>query len=62
MPKVIHEEEMCCGFAKCPTVKIFDDGSAELTDADAEAGSVGTIKLQPEVAERLVRLLTTQRR
>jgi hypothetical protein len=41
---------------------MFDDGSVTLTDDDAEAGSVGTIKLRPEVAERLVRLLTTQRR
>jgi len=58
----IHEEELCCGYARCPTVKLFDDGSVELIDADTEAGSVGTIKLRPEAAERLVRLLTTQRR
>jgi len=61
MPKVIHEEEMCCGYKKCPTVKIFEDGSAELTDNDSEGGSVGTIKLRPEVASKLVELLTTKR-
>lgn len=77
-PNKIHEEVLCepiqppppgepilpeCGYRKCcPTVKLFDDGSAELTDDDAEAGSVGTIKLRPEAAERLIRLMTTQRR
>ena len=77
-PNKIHEEILCeqipppspdgpqmptCGYRKCcPTVKLFDNGSVELTDDDSEAGSVGTIKLRPEAAERLVRLLTTQRR
>jgi len=51
--KVVHEETMCCGYKKCPQVKFFDDGSVELTDDDVEAGSVGTIKLHPEVAARL---------
>ena len=62
IPSLIHEETFCCGYSKCPSVKLFDDGSVELTDDDAEAGSAGTIKLRPEAAERLVRLLTTQRR
>jgi hypothetical protein len=53
----IHEETMCCGYRKCVSVKVFADGSAELTDDDAEAGSVGTIKLRPEVARRLVEVL-----
>jgi hypothetical protein len=57
MPKTIHEETMCCGYRRCPTVKIFDDGSVELTDDDAEAGSVGTIKLRPESAKRLAELI-----
>jgi hypothetical protein len=56
--KLLHEEEMCCGYKKCPTVKVFDDGSAELTDDDPETGSVGTVKLRPEVAKRLVEVLT----
>jgi len=55
-PRKVHEEEMCCGYRKCPTVKIFEDGSVELTDDDPEIGSVGTIKLRPEVADRLVAL------
>lgn len=58
MIKMTHEEEMCCGYKKCPTVKIFDDGSVELTDNDSESGSVGTIKLRPKVAARLVELLS----
>jgi hypothetical protein len=60
-PHKIHEEEMCCGYAKCPIVKLFDDGSVELTDDDAEGGSTGTIKLRPEAAARLVELLAAKR-
>ena len=56
MPNVIHEETMCCGFKRCPTIKVFDDGSVELADDDAEIGSVGVIKLQPEQIDRLVAL------
>lgn len=53
MPKLIHQETMCCGYKKCPTVKVFEDGSMELTDNDAEKGSMGTIKLTPEQVSRL---------
>lgn len=56
MPKVVHQETMCCGYKRCPTVKVFEDGSMELTDNDAENGSAGTIKLAPEQVERLVEL------
>jgi hypothetical protein len=55
-PKKIHEETMCCGYKKCPRIEVFDDGSAVLTDDDAENGSVGTIKLRPEQAARLAQL------
>jgi hypothetical protein len=58
---IVHEETMCCGYKKCPTVKIFDDGSVVLTDDDAETGSVGTIKLRPEVVARLKELLIASR-
>jgi hypothetical protein len=61
MPHKVHEETMCCGYKKCPTVRMFDDGSVELTDDDAEIGSVGTIKLRPEVTARLLELLTTKK-
>lgn len=62
MPKVVHEEILECGYSKCcPTLKVFDDGSAELTDDDAEAGSVGTIKLRPEVADRLAEVLARKK-
>lgn len=57
MPKIIRQETMCCGYKKCPTIKVFDDGSVELSDDDAEIGSVGTIKLRPEAAVRFVELL-----
>jgi hypothetical protein len=56
MPSVIHEETMCCGYKRCPSVKVFEDGSIEISDNDHELGSVGTIKLQPEQAARLVEL------
>jgi hypothetical protein len=47
-----------CGHKKCcPVVRVFDDGSAVLIDNDAENGSVGTIKLRPEVAKRLAEIL-----
>jgi hypothetical protein len=46
-----------CSYRKCcPTVRIFEDGSVELTDNDPEAGSVGTIKMRPEVAARFAAL------
>jgi hypothetical protein len=56
-PTVVYEETMCCGFKKCPVLKLFDDGSIELTDNDPEVGSVGTIRLRREVAQRLSSLL-----
>ena len=47
-----------CNFKRCcPRVEVFDDGSAVLTDDDADAGSVGTIKLRPEQVARLADLL-----
>ena len=52
-----YRETMCCGRKKCPTIAVFDDGSAELTDDDPETGSVGTIKLRPEVVARLAEVL-----
>lgn len=57
--KVIHEETMCCGYKKCPIVKVYDDGSVELVDNDPETGSVGTIRLRPESAGRLAELIAS---
>jgi hypothetical protein len=48
---------MCCGYKKCPTVRQFADGSVELSDDDADGGSIGTVKLRPEQAHRLRELL-----
>ena len=61
MANVIHEETMCCGFKKCPVVRVMDDGSVELTDDDTETGSVGTIKLRPAAAAHLVEVLSQKR-
>jgi len=57
----VHRETMCCGRAKCPSIVIFDDGSAELFDDDPETGSVGIIKLRPEVAARLAEVLAQRK-
>ena len=54
--KLIHEEKMCCGYRKCPVIKVFGDGSVELRDDDAETGSVGVIKLRPEQVDRIAEL------
>lgn len=56
MPNVIHEETMCCGYKRCPTVTVFDDGSMEIADDDVQKGSVGVIKLTSEQVDRLVEL------
>ena len=56
-PKEIHRETMCCGYARCSEIVIFDDGGIILTDDNFEEGSVGTIKLRPEQVERLRELL-----
>jgi len=61
MSEIVHEETICCGYRKCPVVRIHDDGSVELTDDDTETGSIGTIKLRPEAAARLRELLTAKR-
>jgi hypothetical protein len=58
----VHRETMCCGYRNCPEIVVFADGSAEITDDDPEAGSVGTIKLRPAVAARLGELLKADRR
>lgn len=53
---VIHEETMCCGYKRCPKIKVFDDGSVEISDDDAEIGSIGTISLRPETARRFAEI------
>lgn len=55
-PELIHEETICCNYKRCPTVQIFDDGSAVLSDDDAEGDSFGKIRLRSEVMDRLVEL------
>ena len=53
----VHEEVLMCGYKRCcPTVKVFDDGSMEISDDDPKIGSVGTIKLTPEAVARLIEI------
>jgi hypothetical protein len=59
----VHEETLqCCNYRRCPVVKVFDDGSVEISDDDAELGSVGTIKIRPEAADRLLELLSEHKK
>jgi len=57
MREIVLEETMCCGYKKCPTLRVYSDGSVELTDDDTASGSIGTIKLAPEQARALARRL-----
>jgi hypothetical protein len=58
----IHEETLQCGYRKCcPTVTVFDDGSLEISDNDAEIGSVGTIKIRPDAVARLIELASQKK-
>ncbi len=58
----VHEETLQCGMRRCcPKIEIFDDGSLEIFDDDAELGSVGTIKIHPEAADRLLELLSARK-
>jgi hypothetical protein len=57
--QLVHEETMCCGYRKCPRIRVFADGSIELSDDDPAIGSIGTVKLRPEVVDRVVELLST---
>lgn len=59
-PALVHEETMCCGYKKCPTLRQYDDGSVEISDDDAGGGSVGTVRFQPEQARRLAALLAAR--
>lgn len=61
MPKVIHQETLCCGSKRCPVVKVFEDGSIEISDDDTEIGSVGTIKIRAEAVARIVELTNTKK-
>lgn len=59
----ILEETLQCGFKRCcPVVELFDDGSVTLSDDDTEGGSVGTIKIRPEAADRLLELLSARKK
>jgi hypothetical protein len=62
MPKMIHQETMCCGYKRCPHIEIFDDGSIKISDDDTEAGSVGTIKIRPEAVDRLIEMILTHKK
>lgn len=60
--KVLEETLQCCNYRRCPKVEVFDDGSIVISDDDAELGSVGTIKIRPEAADRLLELLSERKK
>lgn len=62
MPKLIDQEKLCCNRKRCPTLKRFDDGSVELSDDDAEIGSVGTIKMQADQVDLMIEKLLASRK
>lgn len=58
----VHDEVLECGYKKCcPRVEVYDDGSVAISDDDTETGSVGTIKIRPEAADRLLELLSARK-
>lgn len=50
MKKTVHEETICCNSKRCPTLRVFEDGSIEIRDNDAENESVGVVKFDREQA------------
>ena len=60
MRKPVFEETMCCGYKRCPTLRVFEAGDVEIVDDDLEAGSIGVIKLNRAQAFELVRNLLEQ--
>lgn len=52
MGKVIKTESLCYGNSCCPDVKIYEDGTVELTEGTF------SIKLSKESADILVNVLT----
>ena len=55
-PRSLHRETVCCGYKRCPTVETFDDGSAVVTDVDAQGRDL-RLELQPEQRARLAEIL-----
>jgi len=49
--RVVSEETMCCGFKRCPTVKVYDDGSIDIDDEGQH------VEFNPEQATLLKALL-----
>ncbi len=48
---VVAEENFCCGFKRCPVVRVYEDGSVDMTD-DGQR-----IEYTPDQAQRLLCLL-----
>ena len=48
---VIAEQSFCCGYKKCPVVRVYEDGSVDTTDGDQR------IEYTPEQAKSLMALL-----
>jgi hypothetical protein len=51
---VVAEENFCCGFKRCPVIRVYEDGSVDTTDGDQR------IEYTPEQAKRLLVMLQKQ--
>jgi len=51
------EETLCCGYKRCPTVKVYEDGSVTLDEDDGSH-----IELQPHQADRLQEMLAARKK
>jgi len=49
--KVVDEIEMCCGWKRCPRVRVYEDGSVDMTDDDQR------IEFNPDQARGLLDML-----
>lgn len=55
--KPTYSETICCGYKRCPTVSMFEDGS--LSISDQIAGAFVRIEFSPAQATRLRELLSS---
>jgi hypothetical protein len=53
--ELVAEATLCCGHAKCPTVRVYAGGAVGVTDTDPER----RIDFTPEQARELLTLLET---
>ncbi len=53
---IVHQETICCGFKRCPTVTEWSDGSIDIDDNDG-GGRTQHVAFNPDQAAALRTLL-----